>query len=48
MVLKSIEEIPGGNRFFYLLADLGFTKFYEYGLEADYNYMVMELLGPSL
>ncbi len=27
--------------FNYFLADVGFAKFYEYGYEADYNYVVM-------
>ena len=27
---------------------IGFPKLYCYGSEGDYNYLVMELLGPSL
>lgn len=34
-------------RLFYK-AEIGFTKLFEYGFEGDYNYIVMELLGPNL
>lgn len=28
--------------------EIGFTKIYEYGFEADYNYLIMSILGPNL